>query len=111
MLSALSEAEKQVVRRSIEVAFLVLGEIDCHTRLGVTPLEISELLSTWPLVDDSRDSSPACLAINNSLNELLHGVGISEAEAQNSIGASPREMARIYKKWAAARGWRLTGLR
>jgi hypothetical protein len=110
MLSALSDAEKQVVRRSIELACRVL-EDECHTRLGVTPTEIQGLLSSWPLVDDSRDDSPACLAINNSLNDLLNGVGISEAEARKTIGASPSEMERIYRKWAAARGWQSTGVR
>jgi hypothetical protein len=110
MLSALSEAEKQIVQRSIELASRVLHD-DCHTRLGVTPQEIEELLNHWPSVDDSKDDSPACLAINNSLNDLLNGVGISEAEARKSIGTSPKEMERIYRKWAAARGWQSTGLK
>lgn len=56
-------------------------------------------------MDDSTDDSDACLAINNSLNNLLNGVGISNEEAMQSLGVDRAEMLHVYRKWAAARGW------
>jgi hypothetical protein len=68
------------------------------------------LLAAWP-IDDSNDHSDACVAINNSLNDLLHGVGISDAEARELVGGTRAEMERVFAKWSAARAWRRTGLR
>jgi hypothetical protein len=110
MLNKLTEQEKEVIRKSLETALRLL-EWDCETRLGVTPEEMQALLDSWPVIDDSLDDSPACLAINNSLNDLLHGLGISEKEANNSIGVSRGEMERVYLKWAKARGWKFTGVK
>jgi hypothetical protein len=93
----------------METALRIL-EWDCETRLGVSPDELRSFLKAWPNVDDSIDDCPACVAINNSLNDLLHGVGISEDEAQASVGVSRAEMQRVYDKWASARGWHFTGV-
>ncbi len=62
-------------------------------------------LAAWPKIDDHSDLSDACSAINNSLNELLHGVGISEKDAMELVGVGCAELHRIYAKWCLARGW------
>ncbi|MQW86847.1 hypothetical protein [Sinorhizobium saheli] len=108
-LAALSEQELDVVRRSIEGALLHHGW-DIETRFGVTEGEMRGILAKWPDVDDSVDSGPVCLAINNSLNDLLHGLGISDARAVELAGANRTEMRRVYDKWAIARGWTSTGV-
>jgi len=84
---------------------------DFQTRLGVTPKAMRDLLRDWPNVDDMSDNSDACLAINNALNDLLHGVGISDQQARDLIGADRTEVRRVYKKWAEKRGWSSTDLR
>jgi hypothetical protein len=86
-------------------------DVDFQTRLGVSPEVMRALLDAWPAIDDASDDSYACLAINNSLNDLLHGVGIGEEEAKKLLGVSRAEMHRVYRKWAAARGWNSTGVR
>jgi hypothetical protein len=109
-LAALNPEEREVVRRAMEATFRHLDS-DFETRLGVSTKVMRELLGAWPNVDDSHDDSEACLAINNSLNDLLHGVGISDEEATDAVGANRAEMLRVYRKWAAARGWHSTGVR
>ena len=86
-------------------------EFDFDTRIGVSEEEMRDLLERWPNVDDADDDGCACLAINNALNDLLHGVGISDDEAMELTGTNRSEMYRIYRKWASARGWSSTGVR
>ena len=109
-IASLTLEEREIVRRAMEATFRYF-DFDFHTRLGVTPEEMRSLLLAWPTIDDSDDGSKACLAINNSLNDLLNGEGISEAEALDSTGTTCAEMRRVYSKWATARGWNATGIR
>jgi hypothetical protein len=109
-LALLSADEREVIRRSMAATFRYF-DFDFHTRLSVEPDEMRALLAAWPAVDDSADDSAACQAINNSLNDLLHGVGISEAAALELVGVTREEMWRVYRKWATARGWQSTGVR
>lgn len=109
-LASLNQEEKEVVRRAMTATFDFFT-FDFATRIGIEPDEMRELLELWPDIDDSDDDSACCLAINNSLNDLLHGEGISETDAIAKIGVSRQEMGRIYRKWATARGWMRTGVR
>lgn len=109
-LDSLALEEREVIRRAMEATFGYFDS-DFQTRLGIAPESMRALLESWPTVDDACDDSDACLAVNNSLNELLHGVGIGDVEAMQLVGASREEMYRVYRKWAAARGWNSTGVR
>lgn len=109
-LASLTPEEREVVRRTMLATFRFL-DFDFQTRLGIAPDAIRSLLAAWPAVDDTKDDSDACLAVNNSFNDFLHGVGVSEAEALELVGVSRAEMGRVYRKWAAARGWGKTGVR
>jgi hypothetical protein len=109
-IAALTAEEREVVRRTMSATFEFF-DFDYETRLGVAPETMRALLEGWSRVDDSLDDSDACLAINNALNDLLHGVGISDADAQRLTGVNREEMYRIYRKWAEHRGWSSTGVR
>ena len=109
-LDSLTPEENQVVRRTLEATFRYF-DFDFQTRLGISPESMRSLLDAWPAVDFTLDDSDACLAINNSLNDILHGEGISEEDALELVGVSRAEMLRVYRKWAAARGWKSTGVR
>jgi hypothetical protein len=61
-------------------------------------------------VDDRADDSPAALAINNALNEVVNGLGLS-AEDWQRLGASRAEVEAAYAEWATKRGWASTGPR
>jgi hypothetical protein len=101
------EAARQCLRYVLESRQL---EDELDTRLGVTKEEVSQLLATWP-VDDSDDESIACIAINNSFNEVLNGLDISHADWSRSFAVDPEELSAIYKTWATSRGWKATGIR
>jgi hypothetical protein len=109
-LAALTPEEREVVLQTMRATFRYF-DFDFHSRLGITPQAMQAMLEAWPDIDDANDDSDACVAINNAMNDLLHGVGISETEAKELIGVSRAEMQRIYSKWAAARGWQSTGVR
>jgi hypothetical protein len=102
-LTILDAEEREVVRRSLEATFHYFDS-EFDARLGVTEEEMRRVLAEWPNVDDSNDDSNACVAINNALNDLLHGEGISDADAIQLTGVDTAEMERIYKKWARGRG-------
>ena len=109
MINALSEKEREVVKLAIQEAMNQL-EWDLETRIGVSKDSLEYILHTWPNVDDTKDGSVECVAINNSLNDLLHGIGLSEEKIKESTGVGREELLDIYRKWAKARGWSSTGV-
>lgn len=109
-LADLTPAELEIVRRAMAATFEFLS-FDFETRLGVQAKEMQNLLAAWPRVDDSSDESSACLAVNNAMNDLLHGIGISEDESSRLLGAPRVEVLRVYRKWVESRGWSGTGVR
>ena len=109
-LASLNAGEREIVRRAMAATFDYFT-VDFGSRIGIEPEEMRNLLNTWPDLDDFDDASPACVAINNSLNDLLNGEGISESDALAKIGVNRDEMLRVYVKWAHARGWDHTGVR
>lgn len=109
-INVLSAEETEVVRRAIAAMPEILDE-EFSTRMGITEEKAGSLLKAWPDVDDTEDDSHACVAINNSLNDILYGEGLSDEQCLRLTGADRRELNRIYQKYAAARGWKSTGIR
>jgi hypothetical protein len=107
----LSPNTQAVIRRAL--AFISTtrhldGEFE--TRLGVDRGEIAKVLMRWPAVDDRVDDSPAALAINNALNEVVRALSLSGEDWQQ-LGASRADVEAAYAEWATKRGWSSTGLR
>ena len=88
-----------------------LQEFEFGARIGVELPEFREVVARWPAWDDSDDSSPECLVINNTLNDLLHGVGLTERQCTEMLGTGKEELLAVYRRWAASRGWSGTGVR
>ena len=109
-LRSLNPEELEVVRKSIIEARRGLDR-DYETRIGVAKEQCESLLEAWPNVDDSSDDSEVTVLVNNSLNDLLHGIGLSEHKIEERIGCSRDEMLKVYRKWATSRGWASTGVR
>jgi hypothetical protein len=71
---------------------LLDGEFD--TRLGITQSELAEIMVHWPAVSGEL----ADIAINNTLNELLHGLHLSAAEWEQ-VGSTRDEVSDLYRRW------------
>jgi hypothetical protein len=103
--AVLSEPEKRIIRECM-VAILEASFIDdweFGTRIGVSREELRAILSHPELDCYSREEGVQ-LAINNSMNELLHGVRISPAEWSNWLPVSRKEVLRTYEKWRTENG-------
>lgn len=103
-LAALTFDKREIIRPAMQATFHFF-DLDFQTRLGIDQEIMRQLLAQWPDVDDASDLSDACIAINNSLNDLLNGIGIADSEAIDLVGAPRSEMERVYLKWKNARGW------
>ena len=103
-----SVEEKEAVRQAI-AAMPALLTFEFETRMGLSEASASFLLENWPRINDSDDDSDACLVINNSINDLLYGVGVTDNECKELTGVNREELIRINNKWATARGWENTG--
>ena len=77
-IARLTPAECDIVRQTSQAVFRFL-DVDFHTRLGIARKTMEKLPARWPNVDDSSGLSDACVAINNSFNGLLNGIGIADA--------------------------------
>jgi len=89
----------------------IIEEFEFGARIGVELPEFREMVARWPGWDDADDRSPECLAINNTLNDLLHGVGLTERQCTEMLGAGKEELLGLYRRWAASRGWSATGVK
>jgi hypothetical protein len=89
----------------------IIEEFEFGARIGVELPAFQEMISKWPAWDDTNDRSPECLAINNTLNDLLHGIGLSERRCTEMLGVGKEELLGLYRKWAASRGWSGSGVR
>lgn len=99
-ISTLTNEEREVIRRSMEATFEFF-DFDFQTRLAVAPEKMKDILQNWPDIDDTSEDSIAALAINNSMNDILNGVGIKDDKALELIGVNCSEMRLVYRKWAA----------
>jgi hypothetical protein len=111
-VAKLSDKEKQIILQSMNAILrgrFLEGEF--HTRLGIAPEELEQIVVAYSNVDDSDDDSNVALAINNCLNEVCHGVSFSDQEWSQWFGVSRSEVQDVYRKWAVRRGQSRTGIR
>ena len=113
MLSTLSPKERDVVLACVRAIASAdwIGEAELATRVGVGRSTLMRMVMSWPDLDDSSDASEACLAINNSLNEICHGVNVPALEWVEWFEVDRSEVERVYRKWAIGRGWKSSGVR
>ena len=112
-LATLNGNDVAVIERALRAlaAGEIVAEFEFGGRIGVELADFRKMLDRWPAWDDADDGSAECLAINNTLNDLLHGVGLSERHCGELLGVGRDELLRVYRAWAASRGWTATGVR
>jgi hypothetical protein len=82
-----------------------------QTRLGITRAQLEKVITAWPEIDDSRESSEEFLAINNSFNEVCHGIAIPEAEWGKYFSQPREKVKKAYTHWLQLRGATRGGIR
>jgi hypothetical protein len=87
-----------------------IDDFEFHARLGIDRETLKSILSRWPNLDDSEDSSDESLAVNNCLNEVCYGLDISEGEWSKWFNVARTEIERVYKEWASKRARRASGI-
>jgi len=112
-IQQLEPDEIEVIGRALRLMAKgeLLDVLEFGTRIGITLEEFRNLLKSWPHWDDSDEHSSENLAINNTLNDILHGLGLPNQILLESIGVDRIELQRIYRKWSDIRGWKKTGIR
>ena len=100
MLRTLKDQELELIRRCIIAAKDRIGG-GYYSRIGIRKSEADAILQRWPLIAKfySQESCGIELLSYNSLNEVLHGVRISEEEIIEEIGASSGELSEILERW------------
>jgi len=112
-IAALNQNDIALIGRALRLraAGEILQEFEFGARIGVELPEFRGMVARWPAWDDADDRSPECLAINNTLNDLLHGVGLTERQCTEMLGTGKEELLGVYRRWAASRGWSATGVK
>jgi hypothetical protein len=112
-IATLNQNDIALVGRALRL--MATGDIvhgfEFGARIGVELPEFREMVGRWPAWDDADDRSRECLAIDNTLNDLLNGVGLTERQCTELLGVGREELLAAYRRWAASRGWRATGVR
>ncbi len=111
-LAKLSDSDRQIILQCLNAILkgrFLEGEF--HTRLGLEPEELEQIVTAYPDADDSDGNSNAALAINNCLNEVCHGISFTNHEWSQWFTVSKPQIVEVYRKWAVLRGWSHTGIR
>ena len=81
-LAKLNQDDVALIGRALRAlaAGDIIAEFEFGARIGVEMADFREMVARWPTWNDADDRSAECLSINNTLNDLLHGVGLSERQ-------------------------------
>ena len=99
----LGPAEQNAIRECLQFV-VASGELagEFQTRLGVTEHEVKATLDAWPNVDDVQDRSSAALAINNAVNEVLHGIRVRDWDRWFTV--TPGQIRAAFEAWTSHDG-------
>jgi len=97
----LSTDEKEIVLNCMTAIYAgpYIEDWEFQTRLGVSRQELAKVISMYPDLVDEGDDSTVSLGINNSMNEICHGVYIPPQEWQRWFAVSKDHVKRVYAKW------------
>jgi hypothetical protein len=75
-----------------------IDDFEFETRLGFERESLKAILSSWPVLDDSTNGVVR-LAINNCMNEVCHGINISDGDWNTWFTQSREQVAATFSKW------------
>ena len=112
-LRHLSDEQRDTIRQAV-IAVRDGGYVprdDIYARIGVSLDAMNAFMNAWPEIDDRDDESDATLIINNSLNEICHGVDVPNRDWARWFSVPREAVKQTYRTWTSARGWPATGVR
>lgn len=110
--SKLAAREKEIVHQCMNAILnsgFLFGEF--HPRMGISEKTLEHVIAKFPGIDDADDESDETLAINNSLNEICHGLAFTDEEWQKWFTVEKKYVVKTYKKWRRLRGWQTGGIK
>ena len=96
----LSKVEQETVLEVMKFIYTkqeYIGDSEFQTRTGITRPELEQVIHNWPSLNDSMLINQ--LAINNSFNEVLHGLNISDEVWTAWFSESRDKVREVYFKW------------
>ena len=104
-LATLGQNDVAVIGRVLQAMATgdILQGFEFGGRIGVELPEFREMVARWPAWDDADDRSPECFAINNTLNDLLHGVGLTERQFTELLGLGREKLVGVYRSLKTSR--------
>ena len=97
----LSSLEQEIVFQCMRAAEAFIDDWEKHARLGLGSKQLRAVIDSWPHVRDNKEESEGFLAINNSLNEVCHGIHISTEDWGKWFDVPLSEVQSTYRKWRA----------
>lgn len=104
----LGSEERDIVLRCMRLILLepsYIDDFEFHARLGLDRADLETVIAAGENLDDRRDDSDACLAVNNCLNEVCHGVRIEKEDWDRYIGIPMEAVRIVFEKWRGLKGW------
>jgi hypothetical protein len=74
-----------------------------HTRLGVNREVVRNVIARWPDINDSNVDSNDFITINNCLNEICHGLHISQQEWDERFTVPKSQILECFRHWSHRR--------
>lgn len=96
-IESLSSKDRTIILQCMKAVAVRIEEWEMHSRLGICREELDAKIAQWPDIDDRDHQSSCFLAINNSLNEICHG--LSADEWTNLIDVTLDEVRESYREW------------
>jgi hypothetical protein len=81
-----------------------IDESEIQTRLGIEADGLQRQIALWPEIDDRVEGGDGFLAINNSMNEVCHGIRIETLDWDNRFDTPMEDVVSAYRRWLALRG-------
>lgn len=99
----LSSKEQEIVLRCMRATAAHVADSEIHTRVGLKPEELQEVIAKWPNIDDMDEKGKGVLAINNCMNEVCHGFRIASEDWSTWFDIPEADIKAAYQKWLTLR--------
>ena len=100
--SKFTASEVEILRKTVVWVIQCLGS-DYQTRVGIEQCQANNYLNAWPDVKRSATHADIALLIHNSLNEVLHGIGLADESMVKELGCNHEGLQGLFEKWQQQR--------